>query len=42
MLVYKRWRREKDYLRSIPAADCDGWFLFGLIPIYIRKVEIHQ
>lgn len=36
MIVYKRWNKETyGRVREV----CDGWFLFGLIPLYLRKVK---
>ena len=36
MLVYKRWDiRTHGMLRY----QCDGWFLFGFIPLYTRKIK---
>ena len=38
MIVYRLWtRREKGGLVVI---YCQGWFLFGIIPLYIKEIEI--
>lgn len=36
MIVEKKWRRYKK--RGI--VDYQGWFLFGIIPLYIRRFGI--
>lgn len=36
MLVKKRWKKVKEY--GVIIAEYEGWFLFGIIPLYI-KVE---
>jgi len=36
MIVYKRWRALKRFGKS---DLCDGWFLFGFIPLYVRVIE---
>jgi len=33
MIVYKNWKIKMDNI----TLNCDGWFLFGVIPLYIRK-----
>lgn len=38
MIVYKRWQKLQRITRRVEA-DCDGWFLFGLIPLYIRRIN---
>lgn len=37
MIVYKRWIRYEELNGKI---QYDGWYLFGIIPLYIRKVEL--
>jgi hypothetical protein len=35
MIVYKSW---KIYTHSgLCSIKCEGWFLFGVIPLYIKK-----
>ncbi len=38
MIVYKRWisRTQGGTRKHL----CDGWFLFGVIPLYLRRVEL--
>jgi hypothetical protein len=36
MIVYKKWYESKETGWS--GYDCDGWFLFGIVPLYIRKI----
>lgn len=39
MLVYRTWAekgRLKDYAERV-TWYCDGWYLFGFIPLFIRK-----
>lgn len=38
MLIYKCWSTGCDYDIENPKRDYDGWFLFGVIPIYIRHL----
>ncbi len=35
MIVYRTWFDREKGGRII--ADCEGWFLFGVIPLYSRK-----
>jgi len=36
MIIYKTWKQrlKKDFLDTY---SWDGWFLFGIIPLYIRR-----
>ena len=36
MIQYRRWRQ----VRVATRFDCDGWFLFSFIPLYVRKVQL--
>ena len=36
MVVMKQWR-ETDKIGR-PYCDCCGWYLFGIIPLYIHRV----
>jgi hypothetical protein len=36
MIVYKRWIER--HPSGMVKAQCDGWFLFGIIPIYVRRI----
>lgn len=36
MIVYKRWVK---YVGMGKSDLCDGWFPFGLIPLYIRIIK---
>jgi|GEM_PF-5985411 len=36
MIVYWQWRDSKVPLDE-PCAEWDAWFLFGFIPLYIRR-----
>jgi hypothetical protein len=38
MIVYKKWiERSHGGLRR---KNCDGWFLLGFIPLYVRKTDV--
>lgn len=37
MIVYKQWRKPFSKF-STAEYICEGWFLFGLIPLYIRRI----
>lgn len=48
MIVYRMWHRRKWYPNGVPGhrsttrfrdRDWEGWFLFGIIPLYIRMVK---
>jgi hypothetical protein len=39
MIVYKTWHENQGKLVFIPV-KCEGWFLFGTIPLYIKKYYI--
>lgn len=43
MLVYKDWVRvikdRKTGIR-IKSYKCDGWFVFGVFPLYLRRFEV--
>jgi len=34
MIIYRQWREKKS--RHI----CDGWYLFGVIPLYVRYLNM--
>jgi hypothetical protein len=34
MIAYRRWQKHKGSKSWL----CDGWFLFGFIPLYTRKI----
>lgn len=39
MIVYKQWdeyAEDRLGMRQIVRV-CDGWFLFGVVPIYVRR-----
>lgn len=37
MIIYKQWmKRSRGGLNRL---YCEGWYLFGLIPLYIRYVD---
>jgi len=42
MIVWRNWieRKPVNHRNSPPGYElyyCDGWFLFGVIPLYIRR-----
>jgi len=38
MIIYKRWlKRSKGGLKR---EVCEGWFLFGIMPLYIKCIDI--
>jgi hypothetical protein len=40
MIVYKSWHiRKVNRLGESGITYCQGWFLFGLIPLYLSKDE---
>jgi hypothetical protein len=39
MIVYKKWQEHKGQIVRKSWA-CDGWFLFGFLPLYIRKYPL--
>ena len=41
MITYRRWaERATRWRGKLGNWDCDGWFLFGFIPLYVRRVEL--
>lgn len=38
MILYKKWHTYFDSCYTIKDT-WDGWFLFGIIPLYIRKLN---
>jgi hypothetical protein len=34
MIVYKQWLKSNEAGTAMDR--CDGWFLFGFIPLYVR------
>lgn len=36
MITYKAWVEMDDF--KLYFIKCDGWFLFGFIPLYIRRI----
>jgi hypothetical protein len=37
MITYKAWIERKN--GGLMKYRCDGWFLFGFIPLYVRRVQ---
>lgn len=37
MIVEKTWTKKGSY--GVILTECRGWFLFGIIPLYIRVDE---
>jgi hypothetical protein len=35
MIVYKRWYKSSKF--SSLAQEWEGWYLFGVIPLYVRQ-----
>ena len=35
MIIYKQW--DEGRIASASMRACDGWFLFGVIPLYVRR-----
>lgn len=40
MIVYKKWIREKKRSIFTYETQWEGWFLFGIIPLYVRQVTL--
>ena len=36
MIVYMRWQTRK----GVRHYSCDGWFLLGFIPLYLRRFPL--
>lgn len=39
MIVYKQWFKDNAQGRR---ARFEGWYLFGLLPLYIRQVSFYN
>jgi hypothetical protein len=39
MIVYKQWRKERN---SLTEWQYEGWFLFGLLPLYVRRMGAYR
>ena len=37
MIVYKEWREHMQVGDGQAWVQWDGWFLFGVIPLYLRR-----
>jgi len=37
MIVYRMWRRRENGGNII--VFCEGWYLFGFIPLYVREIK---
>ena len=38
MIIYYNWIVRKRYSGvTSTQTNCDGWYLFGIIPLYVRK-----
>lgn len=35
MIVYRQWQERSQ--GGLKVLDCEGWFLFGVIPLYVKK-----
>jgi hypothetical protein len=40
MIVYKQWTRYNTKGTFYKATDYDGWFLLGILPLYIRRLQV--
>lgn len=38
MLVEKVWVKQGVY--GAVLSECKGWFLFGLIPLYVKEIKL--
>jgi len=38
MLVYKEWTERSN--GGLTLIRCQGWYLFGLIPVYVRRFYV--
>lgn len=38
MIVYKQWHKKS----ATSYYAYDGWFLFGIIPLYVRRYGDHE
>lgn len=36
MIIYRQWKKLRGNYGDIWV--CEGWFLFGLIPLYIKRL----
>lgn len=37
MIIYYNWIEKKKRIVTVDQLNCDGWYLFGIIPLYVRK-----
>lgn len=37
MLIKKIWSKKGSY--GVILADCEGWFIFGIIPLYVKVIK---
>jgi hypothetical protein len=40
MIIYKQWKKiiKKDGQKT--RYICEGWFLFGVLPLYIKQIDL--
>lgn len=39
MIVYIQWKSKRGLLTGY--YEMDGWFLFGILPLYIRRIGMY-
>lgn len=39
MIIKRSWYKNAGYFKRY---EYDGWFLFGIIPLYIKRVTIYH
>lgn len=42
MIVWKQWRKPARPFSTVAEHIYEGWFLFGFIPLYIRRHGAHR
>jgi len=42
MIIYRQWtrRRHGEATQQGRFFDYDGWFLFGILPLYVRHLRV--
>lgn len=40
MIVYRQWKRSQTKFGSNKFWTYEGWFLFGILPLFIRRLGV--
>lgn len=39
MIIYRQWNEQRPKIGGVIRLFCEGWYLFGVLPLYIRYIN---